>query len=83
MGVLSLLLSLNVFRHLFIFGCAGSWLLCGSFLSLWRVEAALGGGVQASHCGGFSCGAQTPGTRALVVVVYGLSCSMACGIFLD
>ena len=55
-------------------------------------------GVQDSHCGGFSCcGAQTPGARASVVIaqfpwlqhtgsvvlVHGLSCSAACGIFLD
>ena len=51
---------------------------------------------RASHCGGFSCcGAQALGTWASVavarrlwssgsvVVVHGLSCSAACGIFLD
>ena len=53
-------------------------------------------GVQASHCGGFSCcGAQTLGhvgsvvmvpklwNTGPIVVAYGLSCSAACGIFLD
>ena len=37
-----------------------------------------------AYCGGFSCcGAQALGTWASVVVAHGLSCSMACGIFLD
>ena len=37
-----------------------------------------------SHCGGFSCwGAQAPGHVGTVVVVHGLSCSTACGIFPD
>ena len=53
-------------------------------------------GVRASHCGGFSCcGTQAPGTWVLVVaahglqsmgslvVVRGLSCSEARGIFQD
>ena len=51
-------------------------------------------GVQASYCGGFSCGARalesvgfcSCGSQALtgsVVVAYGLSCSVAHGIFLD
>ena len=41
-------------------------------------------GVQASHCGGFSCcGAQALGMQASVVVARGLSCSAACGIFPD
>ena len=36
------------------------------------------------HCGAFSCcGAQALGALASVVVVHGLSCSVACGIFLD
>ena len=38
----------------------------------------------ASHCCGFSyCGAQALATWASVLVVHGLSCPMACGIFLD
>ena len=41
-------------------------------------------GAWASHCGGFSCcGAQALGARASVIVAHGLSCSTACGIFLD
>ena len=38
---------------------------------------------RASHCGGFSCAAQTLGTWASVVVVLGLRRSMACAIFPD
>ena len=46
--------------------------------------ATLRCGVQASHCGGFSCcRAQALGTRASVVVAHGLSCSAVCGIFPD
>ena len=43
-------------------------------------------GARASRCCGFSCapgGAQVLRERALVVVVQGLSCPVACGIFLD
>ena len=41
-------------------------------------------GVPASLCGGLSCcGAQAPGGRASEVVVPGLSCPVAHGIFLD
>ena len=58
--------------------------------------ATLSCGMQASHCGGFSCcraqslgfvGFSSCGSWALeywlVVVVHGLSCSAACGIVLD
>ena len=50
---------------------------------------------RASHCSGFCCGVWALGMQASlvvarglqsagsVVVVHGLSCSMACGIFLD
>ena len=74
-------------NHLFIFGSAG-------FLSLCRLVS--GCGARASHCGGFSCrGAWLQGEQALlvaacrlqgvgsVVVAHGLSCSEACGIFMD
>ena len=55
---------INLFIYSFIFGCVGSPLLPG---------ATLGCGVQASHCGGFSCcGAQAIGTWASVVVARGL-----------
>ena len=41
-------------------------------------------GAWASHCNGFSCcGAQALGTQASEVTVYGLSCSIAHGIFQD
>ena len=51
---------LSVLFYLFIFGCAGSWLLCeGS--SLWWIPRRVGS----------------------VVVLNGLNCSAACGIFLD
>ena len=41
-------------------------------------------GAWASRCSGCSCcRAQALGTRASEVVVHGLSCSEACGIFLD
>ena len=40
-------------------------------------------GARASHCSGFSCcGARALGHSGSVVVVHGLSCSKACGIFL-
>ena len=60
---------------IYIFGLAGSSLLCkGLFGCFW----------QASHCSGFllqSTG--SGGTWASVVVLHRLSCSVACGIFLD
>ena len=41
-------------------------------------------GAWASHCGGFSCcGAWALGAQASVVVAHRLSCSIACGIFLE
>ena len=53
-------------------------------LWLWQVGAALGCGAQASHCGGFfCCRAQALGLIALVVVTLGLSCRVACRVFLD
>ena len=46
---------------------------CRGYFSLW-----------ASHCGGFPyCRAWVLGTWPSVVVVHGLSCPAACGIFLD
>ena len=50
---------------------------------MWPVGATLYCSTQASHCGGFSCcTAWALGSRASVVVVHGLSCFLACGIFL-
>ena len=41
-------------------------------------------GARASHCDVFSCcRARALDARASVVVAHGLSCSAACGIFLD
>ena len=47
--------------YLFTFGCAGSSLLCEGFLWLQRGVLCFSRRVQASHCAGFSCGAQALG----------------------
>ena len=60
------------FFILLIFGCIGSSLLCVGFLQLPRAGATLPCGARASHCGGFSCGAQALGTWASVDVACGL-----------
>ena len=58
--------------------CAWAFSICG------ERGGALCCTAWASHCGGFSCcRARALGTRASVVVVHGLSCSTACGIFPD
>ena len=60
---------------LFIFGRTGSSLYAWDFSSC---------GAQAPHCSGFlCCRAQALGSQASVVVVHGLSCPEACGIFPD
>ena len=66
--------------YLFIFGCVGSLLLCAGFLWLRPAGGySLRCGVQASHCGGFSCcGAWALGAQASVVVALGLS---SCGLW--
>ena len=62
-------LLIYLFLIYFIFGCIGSSLLHTGFLWLLQAAAALRCGVQASHCGGFSCcGARTLGAQASVVV---------------
>ena len=71
--------------YLFIFGCIGS--------SLLRVGFSLvvaSGGYSSLRCAGFSLHwfllLRSAGSRARwasVVLVHGLSCSAACGIFLD
>ena len=64
--------------------CIGFSLLPVGFLQLPQAGATLHCGARASQCSGFPCcGAQAPGVRASVAVVHGLSCSTACGIFLD
>ena len=60
----------NNFIYSFMFGCAGSSLLCWLFSSCGDRGLLSFFGVQASHCGGFSCcRAQARGTWASVVVV--------------
>ena len=65
----------KIFIYLFIiYGSVGPSLLRTGFLSLWRAGAILRCGVQASHCGGFSCcGARALGVWASVGVACGLS----------
>ena len=73
------------------FGCFGSSLLHVGFLWLQRAGATLRCGARASYCSGFSCcrawalggDFSNCSTQASVVVAHGLSCSAACGIFLD
>ena len=58
------------FFNLFIFGCARSSLLSAGFLWLWQA------GLLQSLCMGFLL-------SAFLVIMRGLSCPMACEIFLD
>ena len=77
------------FSICFIFSCAGSSLLHGPFSGCggWGLPSSCG--AQASHCCGFSCcraqplGFAAPGFQRSTVVVHGLSCSVARGIFPD
>ena len=61
-------------RFLFLlFGCTGSWLLCGLSSSCSEQGLLSGCGAVASYCGGFSCcGARLHGRQASVVVAPGL-----------
>ena len=43
------------FKNLFIYGCAGSLLLCMDFLYFQQMGSTLFHSVQISHCDGFSC----------------------------
>ena len=56
------------FVYLFIFGCPVSLLLLKLFSSCGEQELLSTCGMQASHCGGYSC----CGARASVVVILGL-----------
>ena len=60
-----------------------SSLLCASFILLGRAVATLCCSKWAYPCGGFLL--RLGGSRALasVAVMHGVSCSEACGIFLD
>ena len=65
-----LLLLVNTFSQhfcLFLIVAVKGLGWCAGFLWLWQVGATFCCGVQASHCGGFSCGAQAPGTWASVL----------------
>ena len=85
---------LNV--YLFIFGCAGSLVLCVGFLQLWKWGLLSSCGVLASHCSVVSCcRTQVLGAWTSVVVarrlqsVGSVNCGTgaqlpaACGIFPD
>ena len=80
-----LLVILSSLKGLFIYlGCAGSSLLCVGLLQLQQVGGLFSRcSAQALRCSCFSCGAQALGSWTSVVVVHKLSCSAACGIFLD
>ena len=65
-----------LFIYSSIFGCVGSSLLRVGFLQLWRAGATLRCGVQASHCGGLSCGAWALGMQAPAAVARRLN---SCG----
>ena len=77
----------NTFKKLFIslfLALQGLRCCMWAFFSCGHQELLSSWGVWASRCGDFSCsGAQALDTRASVVVEYGLSCSLACGIFPD
>ena len=63
--------------NLFIFGCIASSLMHGGFLYLRQAGATLCCGARICHCCGPSrCGAWARGTRASVIVTYGVS---SCG----
>ena len=68
--------------YLLLYGCLG--LCCCLWTFIAWAGATFSWGARTSHGGGFSCcGPQALGAWALVVVVHGLSCSVACGIFLE
>ena len=66
------------YNFIFTFGYAGSLLLPRLFSSCDKQALVSSCGMQVSHCSGFSM--QSGGSG---VVVLGLSCCTACGIFLD
>ena len=85
----------NFFQNiiLFIFGCAGSWLLHGLFSSCSEQGLLSSCSVRASHCSDFSrCRAQAlghPGFSSCSSQLYSTGSTVcrsffkACGIFLD
>ena len=69
---------------IFIFGFAGSLLLCGLFSSCGRQGLLSHWSAWASHCGGFSCcGAWALEYRLNSCGTWAYSYSLVCGIFLD
>ena len=92
-----LLYSLYIHTHIILFIYFWLCCVFGVALwlfSLWWAGATLLCSAQASHCGGFSCcrtqalgcsssvvAAPGPCSACSVVVVLGVSCSSACGIF--
>ena len=66
----SLFFEFIVYLFIFIFGCAGSLLLCTGFILLQQARATLLCSALASHCGGFSCGAQALGTWTSVALTH-------------
>ena len=70
--------SRSLFIYFFFSAALGrSSLLRAGFVWLWQAGATLYCGVQASHCGGFSCcRAQALGAQASMVAAGGLS---SCG----
>ena len=83
------------FIYLLIFGCTGSFLLRWLFSSCREWELLSTSDARASYCGGFCFRAQAPGhigsvavaprlqSTGSTVVVDGLRCTMAYGLFLD
>ena len=84
------------FIYLLSFGCSGSFLLSGLFSSCREWGLLSSSGAWASHCCSVSCfRARAPGhigsavvppklqSTGSVVVVDGLSCATACGLFPD
>ena len=75
----------NFKKYLFIYLCYTGSLLQGRLFSSCAEQGLpFCCGVQASHCGGFSCcSAWVQGYTGPVVLGHRLSCSTACRIFLD
>ena len=82
MGITYCLCKLHFFLRLVYFWLCWVFVaVCGLSL-VQRVGATLHCGARATHCSGFCCcGAQPVGAQASVVVVQGLGCPLACGIF--
>ena len=80
--------SFNIYTLLYLFSIYLVLASLGLGCCMWAVSCGREWGLlsscsaQASHCSGFSsCRARALDTRASIVVVHGLSCSVACEIF--